>query len=52
MIIIKAVKLIYGLIDTIQEIRNTTLEDTLNKEVPELVEKLGIELDLPIKRRK
>jgi hypothetical protein len=52
MVIIKAVKLIDGLRNTIQEIRNTTVEDTMNKEVPELVEKLGIGLDLPTKRRK
>jgi hypothetical protein len=52
MIIIKAVKIIDDLINTIQEIRNTTIEDTLNKEAPELAEKLGIELDLPTKRRK
>jgi hypothetical protein len=52
MIIIKAVKSIDGLWNTIQEIGNTTIEDSLNKEVPELTEKLGIELDLPIKRRK
>jgi hypothetical protein len=52
MIIIKAVKWIDGLINTIQEIRNTTIEDTLNKKVPELAEKLGIELDLPTKRQR
>jgi hypothetical protein len=39
MIIIKAVKLIDGLRNTIQEIRKTIIEDTLNKEVPELAEK-------------
>jgi hypothetical protein len=46
------VKLIGGLILTIQEIRNTAIEDTLNKEVPELAKKLDTELNLPTKRRK
>jgi hypothetical protein len=52
MIIIKAVKLIDGLRNTIQETRTTTTGDTLNKEVPEVAEKLGIELELHAKRRK
>jgi hypothetical protein len=41
MIIIKAVKLIDDLRNTIQEIRNTTTEDTLNKEVPATNEALA-----------
>jgi hypothetical protein len=49
-IIIKAVKLINGLQNTIQEIRNT-MQDTLNTEVPELAKKLRTELNLPTKRR-
>jgi intein/homing endonuclease len=40
------------LINTIKKRRITTIVDTLNKEVPELAEKLGIEHDLPTKRRK
>jgi hypothetical protein len=51
-IIIEAVKIIDDLRNTIQEIRNNTIEDTLKKEAPELAEKLLIELDLPTKRRK